>query len=138
VANAEITGENIAEIRVNLRDKHQRDSSSMQIVRELRPPLQAVAAAFPHSVIQLLEDAPGPPVRSTILAEIYGSNPTMLREISTQVRQVFQQTWDVAEVNSSEPVDVQQQLLVVDSAKAALSGLTTTEVAMTLHRFFSR
>ena len=135
--NAEITGENIAEIRVNLRDKHQRDSSSMQIVRELRPPLQAVAAAFPHSVIQLLEDAPGPPVRSTILAEIYGSNPTMLREISTQVRQVFQQTWDVAEVNSSEPVNVQQQLLVVDSAKAALSGLTTTEVAMTLHRFLA-
>ena len=41
----------LAEIR-NLRDKHQRTQTSMAIVRQLRPKLQAVVAPFAGATIQ--------------------------------------------------------------------------------------
>ena len=134
---AEKAGPHIAEIRVNLRDKHQRTQTSMAIVRQLRPKLQAVVAPFAGATIQLLEDPPGPPVRSTVLAEIYGRDPAMLRWISQQVTREFKQTWDVAEVKASEPVDITRHSVVIDREKAALSGVTTAEVAIALKRLFN-
>jgi multidrug efflux pump subunit AcrB len=127
-------GPYVAEIRVNLRHKDQRDITSMAIVRELRPKLQTVAAQFPGAVIQLLEDPPGPPVKANLLAEIYGPDLQQLRSISKQVTEQFKQTWDVAEVNDSEPADVTQYRLLVDREKAALSGLTTAEVVTAMRR----
>jgi len=131
---SEKTGPHIAEIRVNLRSKDQRDQTSMEIVRELRPRLQAAARMVPGAVVQLLEDPPGPPVRSTVLAEIYGPDPARLRTIANRVELEFAKTWDLAEVNTSEPADQLRQELVVDREKAAMSGLTTADVATALRR----
>ncbi|HCO60813.1 MAG TPA: hypothetical protein DIT58_11555, partial [Porticoccaceae bacterium] len=69
---AERAGSYIGEVRVNLRHKDHRELTSMAIVRDLRPRLQARATAFPGATVQVLEDPPGPPVRANLLAEIYG------------------------------------------------------------------
>ena len=131
---AERSGSFVGEVRVNLRHKDQRKLTSMAIVRDLRPRLQTRANKFPGATVQVLEDPPGPPVRANLLAEIYGPDSEMLRWLSTQVKTVFANTWDVAEVNDSEPEDVTQIRLVVDREKAALSGMTTADVAITLRR----
>ncbi len=131
---AERAGSYIGEVRVNLRHKDHRELTSMAIVRDLRPRLQARATAFPGATVQVLEDPPGPPVRANLLAEIYGPDADTLRWLSTWVKAVFAETWDVAEVNDSEPEDVARKRLVVDREKAALSGLTTADVAMALRR----
>jgi multidrug efflux pump subunit AcrB len=127
-------GPHVAEIRVNLQDKTARSATSIDIVRELRPAVQAIAARFPGSTIQLVEDPPGPPVRATVLAEIYGKDPRQLRALSEQVKGAFGQTYDMVEVNDSEGEDVYQHRLGVDREKAALSGLTVAEVAVALRR----
>ena len=127
-------GPHVAEIRVNLQDKTARSAASIDIVRELRPAVQAIAARFPGSTIQLVEDPPGPPVRATVLAEIYGKDPQQLRALSEQVKGAFGQTYDMVEVNDSEGEDVYQHRLGVDREKAALSGLTVAEVAVALRR----
>ena len=64
-------GSNIAEVRVNLRNKHERSESSIDIVRALRAPIARLAAET-GATIKLVEDPPGPPVRATLLAELYG------------------------------------------------------------------
>jgi multidrug efflux pump subunit AcrB len=84
--------------------------------------------------VQLVEDPPGPPVRATVLAEIYGKDPQQLRALSGQVKAAFQQTYDMVEVNDSEGEDVYQHRLTVDREKAALSGITSAEVAVALRR----
>ncbi|BCO29934.1 multidrug transporter AcrB [Thiohalobacter sp. COW1] len=127
-------GPHVAEIRVNLQDKTTRRVSSIEIVRALRPAVQAIAARYPGSTVQLLEDPPGPPVRATVLAEIYGKDPQQLRALSAQVKAAFRQTYDMVEVNDSEGEDVYEHRLVVDREKAALSGLSVAEVAMALRR----
>lgn len=127
-------GPHVAEIRVNLRDKAARSKTSIDIVRELRPAAQAIAARFPGSTVQLVEDPPGPPVRATVLAEIYGKDAQQLRALSGQVKAAFGQTYDMVEVTDTEVEDVHQHRLTVDREKAALSGLTVAEVAVALRR----
>ncbi|GLK90883.1 efflux RND transporter permease subunit [Pseudomonas turukhanskensis] len=128
------TGPHIAEIRVNLIDKTRRSTTSIEIVRDLRQSLLAIQSRYPGSVIQLLEDSPGPPVRAMVMAEIYGSDLAQLRAIGKQVEEAFRATYDMVEVNDSEPDDVPEYRLVVDREKAALSGVTTAEVAIALRR----
>lgn len=131
------TAASMAEIRVNLSDRHARDIKSAAIVLALRPSIQRVAANYPGTIIQLIEDPPGPPVRANLLAEIYGQDPDRLREFSKQVTDVFRNTWDVAEVFTSETTDVPRQVLDVDREKVALAGLTAAEVATELKRVLS-
>jgi len=127
-------GPHVGEIRVNLQDKAARGKTSIDIVRELRPAVQAIAARFPGSTVQLVEDPPGPPVRATVLAEIYGKDARQLSVLAEQVKGAFVQTYDMVEVTDTEVQDVYRHRLTVDREKAALSGLTVAEVAVALRR----
>jgi multidrug efflux pump subunit AcrB len=127
-------GPHVAEIRVNFVDKTLRSKSSINIANELRPRVTAIAARFPGSTVQVVEDPPGPPVRATILAEIYGKDLQQLRILSKQVKSDFQKTYDMVEVTDSEVEDMYEHRLVVDKEKAALSGITSAEIAIALRR----
>lgn len=127
-------GPHVGEIRVNLSDKKTRHISSIEIAREMRLRIARIAARYPGSTVQVVEDPPGPPTRATVLAEIYGRDPQQLRVISDRVKSAFQQTYDMAEVQSSEVEDIREYHLVVDREKAALSGVTNAEVAIALRR----
>lgn len=127
-------GSYVAEIRVNLTDKSERDISSIILVRELRAEVEAIQQRYPGSTVKLLEDPPGPPVRATVLAEIYGSDPVKLRKISDRVTEEFKKTYDMVEVQDTQVEDVLQFRIVVDKEKAALSGVTVAEVAQSIRR----
>jgi len=127
-------GPHVAEVRVNLTDKNQREISSIDLVRQLRLEMQKIQTRYPGSVIKLLEDPPGPPVRATVLAEIYGNDLEKLREIAANVSQEFKATYDMVEVQSSVVSDVPRYRIEVDKEKAALSGVTTAQVAQALRR----
>jgi len=128
------TGPHIAEIRVNLIDKKSRDISSILLVRSLRDDILTIENRFPGSVIQLVEDPPGPPVRATLLAEIYGQDLDVMRNISAKVVEEFEKTYDVVEVKDTEVEDVLEYRLVVDKEKAALSGVSAVDVAQAISR----
>ncbi|MGA0565232.1 efflux RND transporter permease subunit [Ancylobacter sp. VNQ12] len=125
-------GSNIAEIRVNLTDKHDRSESSIDIVRDLRPKVEALARAYPGAQVSLVEDPPGPPLRSTVLAEIYGPDSEGLRALSAEVRKAFTETYDVVDLIDTEPEDVREHRIVPDKEKAALSKVSTAQIAEAL------
>ena len=127
-------GPNVAEIRVNLINKKQREESSIVLVRNLRHKIKEIQKRYAGSVVQLVEDPPGPPVRATVLAEIYGSDLNRMRDISSQVSAIFKETYDIVEVTESEVADVRQYRLLVDKEKAALSGVSAVEVANAIRR----
>lgn len=134
--NGDQLGAHIAQIRVNLIDKHLRDVSSMDLVRKLRPRLNKIKARYPGAIVQLVEDPPGPASRATILAEIYGKDPAMLRELSKKVTKAFHNTYDMVDVNDTEPHDVQQHRIIVDKEKASLSGVSNSQIAQILSVLF--
>ncbi|MFQ5470201.1 MAG: efflux RND transporter permease subunit [Gammaproteobacteria bacterium] len=128
-------GSHIAEIRVNLIDKHLRSMMSEDIVMDLRNKLSPVIKKYPKANIKLVEDPPGPPVRATMLAEIYGPNYQTSRELAKEVRKFFHQTWDVVDVDDSVTDDQIEYRVSVDKEKAATTGIDAAKVGELLHDF---
>lgn len=126
------SGNHVAEIRVNLIDKHDRKESSIDIVRNLRPKVDAIRSAYPGAEAALVEDPPGPPLRSTVVAELYGPDSEGLRALSAEVRKAFEKTYDTVDLNDTEPVDVPEHRIVPDKEKAALSKVSTAQIAEAL------
>ena len=127
-------GPQYAEIRVNLVDKRQRDHTSIALVRALRPSVEAIATRYPGAVIQLVEDPPGPPVRATLLAELYGPDLAVLDALAERVADAFSATHDMAEVWTSVPSDVPEYRLRVHRDKAALAGVDPARASAALRR----
>ncbi len=128
-------GSQLAEIRVNLVDKHDRSIRSDGIVLELRKMLEPVLAAHPKVSIKLVEDPPGPPVRATLLAEIYGPDYETQRAIAKAVRKTFEQTYDVTDIDDSAGEDQLQLNINVDKEKASHLGVATRQVETALRDF---
>jgi multidrug efflux pump subunit AcrB len=128
-------GPHVAEVRVNLRNKHLRDQSSIDIVQGLRAPLAELAHTSGAN-IKLLEDPPGPPVRATILAELYGPDYEQLRRLARELRKhVFANTYDVVDIDDSVENPAKEYRIVVDREKATLAGIAPADIAQTLRTF---
>ncbi len=131
------SGPHVAEMRVNLRNKHERRDSSIDIVLDLRPPLAELARQTGAN-IKLVEDPPGPPVRATILAELYGPHYVELRKIAGELRTtVFEKTEDVVDVDDTVTDDYSEHHIMVNREKAMLAGISPAQVAETLRAFLA-
>jgi len=130
-------GPNVGEVRVNLRDKHDRWTSSISIALELRNPLAQLAQET-GADIKLVEDPAGPPVRATILAELYGPDYQQLLKIARELRtEVFATTVDVVDIDDSSTADVTEYRINVNREKASLAGILPAQVAETLQAFLA-
>jgi len=125
----------LGEIRVNLKNKHERSIRSGAIVLELREMLAPIFAANPLASIKLVEDPPGPPVRATLLAEIYGPDYNEQRLIADKVRDVFSKTYDVVDIDDSVGANQTQLNIKVNKEKAARLGVATQQVETVLRDF---
>jgi multidrug efflux pump subunit AcrB len=128
-------GSHVAEVRVNLTDKLSRKVSSIEIVQQLRPAIAELAAKTGAN-IKLVEDPPGPPVRATLLAEIYGPDYEELRRIAKEIRhEVFDNTADVVDIDDSVTDDVTEFEIHIDREKSALAGIPAARITRTLNTF---
>ena len=125
-----------AEVRVNLIHRGERSRTSLDIVAELRPRLHAVSQRYPGSVIRTFDDPPGPPSRAKVLAEVYGTDQDDMRRVAADVRTQFEATPGVAEVFDSVTAPVHRHRVVVDEEKAALSGVSSRQIADVLQVLF--
>ncbi|MGE5808607.1 MAG: efflux RND transporter permease subunit, partial [Nitrospirota bacterium] len=102
-----------ADIRVNLVDKEDRSASSEKIVLQMRPDIEKIAQEIGAN-IKLVEDPPGPPVRSTVVAEIYGPDYDRQREIAGDVKALFAKTDQVVDIDDSVKEKQDKYQLIVD------------------------
>lgn len=130
-------GDNIAQLRINLTNKHHRSTSSHQIVQDLDVALNPVRQAFPQAKIKLYETPPGPPVQSQILAELYGPDYDKLRGAAADVDRDFAKVYGIINADDSVTATVDSFNIKVDSEKAALSGVAVGQVAKLLHDYVS-
>ena len=130
-------GTNLAQIRVNLVDKHERSASSHEIVTALNEALQAVRKRFPESQIKLYETPPGPPVQAQILAELYGPDYNQLRAAAAIVKEDFNSIYGIINADDSVTATVESYEIRVDAEKAALAGIAPAQVAKLIHDYVS-
>jgi multidrug efflux pump subunit AcrB len=132
--SSRFVGPQYAEIRVNLTDKHQRDITSIELVLGLRPALDGIAEHYPGGIFQLVEDPPGPPVRATVLAEVYGLDSERIADLALRVEKEFRRTYDMAETWASLHHDVTETRFEVHREKAALARVAPDQVTRALAR----
>ena len=82
--------------------------------------------------IKVAEIPPGPPVQSTLVAEIYGPDAKRRIEIAREVKKVFTDTDGVVDVDWYVEEDQPKISFAVDQAKAARAGLNSEAVAQSL------
>jgi multidrug efflux pump subunit AcrB len=124
-------GPNVADIQVNLVPKGERDAQSHDIAKRVRPRIQEIAKRY-DARVKIAEVPPGPPVLQTLVAEIYGPEYSRQLQIAKQIRDVFDQTPGVVDVDSYVEDDQPKYRFVVDKEKAALNGVSAEQVAATL------
>jgi len=124
-------GPNVADIQVNLAPKEHRDAQSHAIAKAARPAIQAIAQRH-NARVKVAEVPPGPPVLQTLVAEVYGPDYARQIEVARQIRDIFEQTDGVVDVDWYVEDDQTKYRFEVDQEKAALHGISTDRVAKTL------
>lgn len=129
-------GSNMADIQVNLTDKEDRNAQSHDIAHLLRPDIQRIARKF-HANVKLVEVPPGPPVLSTIVAEVYGPDYKTQINIANQLQQILTNTTDVVDVDWMVEGDQIEYEFIIDKEKAMLYGVTPQQIAYTMNMALS-
>jgi len=127
-------GSNLGEIRVNLAPKHRRAQQSHALVLRVREDLTALARAA-GARIKLVETPPGPPVLSTVTAEVYGPPEARYVDITRAAETLalrMEREPGLVDVDTSIEADQKLFVFKTDKPKAALSGVSTDEIARTL------
>jgi multidrug efflux pump subunit AcrB len=124
-------GANLADIQVNLVGKSERSDQSHDIAKRIRPRLKKIADRY-GARIKVAEIPPGPPVLSTLVAEVYGPDQQTRIRIAGQIKAIFGGTPGVVDVDWYLEDDQALYTFAVDREKAALSGVSADAVAQTL------
>ena len=120
-------GSNMADIQVNLLHKEDRDLQSHDIAKVVRPQVQKIAKKYGANV-KIVEVPPGPPVLSTLVAEVYGPDYQEQIKVAHQVKNILETTTDVVDADWMVEAPQVEYKLEVDKEKAMLNGIAPQQV----------
>ncbi|MDP2688110.1 MAG: efflux RND transporter permease subunit [Aequorivita sp.] len=124
-------GSNMADIQVNLVGKEDRDLQSHDIAKLIRPQIQKIGKKFGANV-KIVEVPPGPPVLSTIVAEVYGPNYDQQIAVAKQLESILNETPDVVDVDWMVEADQREYEFVIDKEKAMRYGVAPQQIVYTM------
>jgi multidrug efflux pump subunit AcrB len=126
------SGANVADVQVNLKSKSERDRQSHAIAVAVRPAVDSIAKQYGASA-KVAEIPPGPPVLSTLVAEVYAADDTSRLEAARAVKQVFESTPGVVDVDWTVEAPQQKRTFRVDRMRAAEVGASVEQITQTLY-----
>jgi len=124
-------GSNVADIQVNLVDKHQRSLESHALAKKIRNLIEPIGVRLGVNV-KVAEVPPGPPVLSTLVAEVYGPSLAGRLEVARKVRKTFEDTPGVVDVDWYVEAPARRWEVRLDRDKAIRSGIDPEQVVRTL------
>ncbi|MDH4132976.1 MAG: efflux RND transporter permease subunit, partial [Gemmatimonadota bacterium] len=125
-------GSNVADVQVNLLPKEERSRQSHDIAVAVRPAVDSIARHYGASA-KIAEIPPGPPVLSTLVAEIYAGSDSVRREAARRVKEVFEHTPGVVDVDWTVEAPQVRLALRIDRARAAASGVNVEQLVQTVY-----
>lgn len=130
------SGNNVADIQVNLVDKKDRSIQSHDIAKQLRPAIQQIAKKY-NANVKLVEVPPGPPVLSTIVAEIYGPDYDEQIRIAEEVKGLIENAAGVVDTDWMTEADQPEYRFEVDKDKAMRNGVVPSQLVATIQAALS-
>jgi multidrug efflux pump subunit AcrB len=118
-------GSHTADLQVNLVDKHDRSAQSHDVALAIRPLVQEIASrSGTGASVKVVEVPPGPPVLSTLVAEVYAPTSDAQERIAADVRARFEAHPSVVDVDWSLTSPQAQWHLRIDEERAALASVS--------------
>ena len=126
------TGANVADVQVNLEPKSDRKRQSHEIAVSIRPAIDSIAVRY-GAAAKVAEIPPGPPVLSTLVAEVYAADDSARLEAARAVKRVFESTPGVVDVDWSVVAPQGTDVYRVDRVRAAAAGANVEQITQTLY-----
>lgn len=126
-------GPHLAELRLTLLHKTERAQQSHAVVLRLRSLLEPFNRG--GISVKVVEVPPGPPVLSTLVAEVYGdelASYELQRVAAGSLMERLRREPLVTEVDSTVEAPRERLRFITDKEKAALSGIATEDIGRTL------
>jgi multidrug efflux pump subunit AcrB len=125
-------GANVGDVQVNLVSKGERSRQSHAIAVAVRQGIDSIARPYGASV-KVAEIPPGPPVLSTLVAEVYAADDSTRLQAAKEVMQVFESTAGVVDVDWTVEAPQQRRVFHVDRVRAAAAGASVEQITQTLY-----
>ena len=113
---------NQGDLSVNLKEKGDRSRASHAIALDIRRRLAALPLPK-GTALKVVEVPPGPPVLSTLLAEVYGPDAQSRRELAARVRKAFESVDFVVDVDDSYGTPGERLRFEIDQEAAEFHGV---------------
>jgi multidrug efflux pump subunit AcrB len=126
----------MADIQVNLAGKGRRREQSHAIAKRVRPALKAIGDRY-GARIKVAEVPPGPPVIATLVAEVYGPDAARRRELALAIREIFETTDGVVDVDWYMDEPQPRYRVTPDQVQAALHGISVARLGEILRQHFA-
>jgi multidrug efflux pump subunit AcrB len=127
-------GSRQGDIRINLLPKDERVQQSHQVAMRIRADVERIGRQY-GAKLKIVELPPGPPVLSTLVAEVYGpadADYDHLLKTADQVKQRFGQVAGVVDIDDLSEAPDPALLYRIDKTKAALLGVSPAAIVQTL------
>lgn len=121
------SGANVADIQVNLLPKGERSAQSHDIVKRLRKEIHTIGKRY-QANIKLVEVPPGPPVLSTLVAEIYGPDYEEQIKLGAQVKSLLEETQDVVDVDWMTEESQTEYNFTIDRERSMLNQVAPAQI----------
>lgn len=128
-------GPNVADIRVSLMPRGKREMDSHSIVLRIRSDVDSIGRKW-NARVKLVEVPPGPPVLSTVVAEIYGQPHNSYKDLTDAAQVVkarMEKEHGVVDVDDTVEAGQRKLFFHVDREKAGLNGISTEDITQTLN-----
>ena len=119
------------DLSINLKEKSERARASHAIAIDIRKRLASLPLPK-GSALKVVEVPPGPPVLSTLLAEVYAPTPEARRELAAKVRKAFESVDFVVDVDDSYGTPGERMRFAIDQEAAEFHGVEQQAVYDTL------
>ena len=121
---------------VNLQPKAERSRASHEIALDVRHRLEGLDAPE-GTVIKVVEVPPGPPVLSTLLAEVYGPDAETRRATAAKIRDAFEGVDFIVDVDDSFRTPGPRARIRIDEDNLEYHGVEQQEVYDTVSALLS-
>ena len=121
----------MGDLSVNLKPKGERKRASHAIALDIRKRLAGLDLPA-HTSIKVVEVPPGPPVLSTLLAEVYGPDATSRRATAAKLRNLFESVDFIVDIDDSFGVPSERLRFAIDQQALEFHGVSEQAVYDTI------
>ncbi len=121
----------LGEVQITLSGKADRDRASHDVALDLRTRLAKLSLP-PGTSLKTVEPPPGPPVISTLLAEVYGPDAETRRAAAARIRQAFESVPFIVDVDDSFGIQPRRLRATINTDDLEFFGVEEADVFDTL------